>query len=111
MLFSLIWCAFLAGLYFQDLKRETDQNEKMYVTLSALIIYILALFSYDSISNHVSRARANQSRIGQFSTNLTQVNQSRLNGTPTAPNEPLHLTCEVPIITTDDTKSLIMMVD
>lgn len=110
MLYPLIWTAFLAGYFFQDLKQDIDPNEKIYMILGALLIYILALFTYDFVSKYASRTRTNQSRINQLGANLTQVN-TRYSVTAAAPNDPLNLTCEVPIINTDDTKSLIMMVD
>ncbi|XP_055308199.1 uncharacterized protein LOC129572280 [Sitodiplosis mosellana] len=110
-LFSLIWFAFLFGLN-GSLNRTLRSNDQIYMSLVCLLLYILAVCSYDSISNHASRIRANQSRTNQYASNVTRVYQSRNHSvTPTAPNQPLNLTCEVSMMNTDDNKSLIMTVD
>lgn len=109
MLFPLCWFAFLAGYYVKESRRKFNSDEKVVVSLCGLMMYILALFSYDFVSKYASRT--NNSRINQLSSNLTQMNHTRYSITATSPNEPLNVTCEVPMINTDDTKSLIMTVD
>lgn len=125
MLFSLVWCAFLAGYLnnnapnrsrgdsFSQYIHITYDKFIRYVNLVCFIVYILALCCYDSISRHASRIRSNQSRRNQYASNVTtQVISTRdYIAAAAATNGPLNSMCEVSLLNTDDTKSLIMTVD
>lgn len=124
MLFSLVWCAFLAG-YLNDNAPNRSGSEYSqymhvtygkfirYVNLVCFIVYILALCCYDSISRHASSARTNQFRRNQYASNVTTqvINTRDYIAADAATNEPLNSTCEVSMLNTDDSKSLIMTVD